>query len=50
MKKKIELTKEQLEKLFQYPPKNIEKETDFQSAYRMGRNSMILELMQQINK
>jgi hypothetical protein len=43
---KIELTKEELEKLYQPPPFFPEKETEFQRAYRMGRNSLILELIE----
>ena len=42
---KIKLTKKDLEKLYQYPPKEREKETAFERAYRMGRNSLVLELI-----
>jgi hypothetical protein len=45
---KFELTKEELEKLYQPPPFFPEKETEFQRAYRMGRNSLILELIEKI--
>jgi hypothetical protein len=46
----IKLTKEELEKMYQYPPKNPEKETEFQRIYRMGRNSIINELIDKISK
>jgi hypothetical protein len=45
---KIEITKEELEKLYEPPPFFPEKETDFQRAYRMGRNSLVLELREKI--
>ena len=44
----IEITKEQLEKLYQIPPLPEEQETDFQRAYRMGRNALILELINKV--
>ena len=48
--KKLELTKEELEKLYHFPPKDVEKETEFQITYRMGRNSLVLELIKKINE
>jgi antitoxin component YwqK of YwqJK toxin-antitoxin module len=48
--KKLELTKDELEKLYQFPPKDVEKETEFQITYRMGRNSLVLELIKKINE
>lgn len=44
----IKLTKEELEKMYQSPPTDFEKETDFQRTHRMGRNSLILELIEKI--
>lgn len=46
--KKLELTKEELKKLYHLPPKDVEKETEFQITYRMGRNSLVLELMKNL--
>lgn len=46
----IKLTKEELEKMYQYPPKDFEKETEFQRTHRMGRNSIINELIDKISK
>ena len=46
--KKIKLTVEELEKIYQSPPDYFEKETDFQRAYRMGRNSIVRELIEKI--
>jgi antitoxin component YwqK of YwqJK toxin-antitoxin module len=48
--KKLELTKDELEKLYHLPPKDVEKETEFQITYRMGRNSLVLELIKKINE
>jgi antitoxin component YwqK of YwqJK toxin-antitoxin module len=48
--KKLELTKDELEKLYYLPPKDVEKETEFQITYRMGRNSLVLELIKKINE
>ncbi|NBW17819.1 MAG: hypothetical protein EBR82_58560 [Caulobacteraceae bacterium] len=48
--KKLELTKEELEKLYHLPPKDVEKETEFQITYRMGRNSLVLELIKKIDE
>jgi len=45
---KIELTKEELDKLYLPPPFFPEKETDFQRAYRMGRNALVLELIEKL--
>jgi len=39
-----------LEKLYHLPPKDVEKETEFQITYRMGRNSLVLELIKKINE
>jgi antitoxin component YwqK of YwqJK toxin-antitoxin module len=47
--KKLELTKDELEKLYHLPPKDVEKETEFQTTYRMGRNSLVLELIKKID-
>jgi antitoxin component YwqK of YwqJK toxin-antitoxin module len=47
---KIELTKDELEKLYYLPPKDVEKETEFQITYRMGRNSLVLELIKKIDE
>jgi hypothetical protein len=47
---KIELTKEELEKLYKDPPNHPEQETDFQRAYRMGRNRLVLELIEKNKK
>ena len=47
--KKLELTKDELEKLYHLPPKDVEKETEFQITYRMGRNSLVLELIKKID-
>jgi hypothetical protein len=44
----IELTKEELEKLYKDPPNHPEQETDFERAYRMGRNRLVLELIEKI--
>ena len=44
--KEINLTIEELKQMYQNPPKDTESETDFQRHYRMGRNSMILELIE----
>lgn len=46
----IKLTKEELERMYQYPPKDFEKETNFQRTHRMGRNSIINELIDKIEK
>lgn len=46
----IILTKQELEKMYQIPPDDFEKETEFQTAHRMGRNSLILEFIGKINK
>jgi len=48
--KKLELTKEELEKLYHLSPKDVEKETEFQITYRMGRNSLVLELIKKIDE
>jgi antitoxin component YwqK of YwqJK toxin-antitoxin module len=48
--KKLELTKDELEKLYYLPPKDVEKETEFQITYRMGRNSLVLELIKKIDE
>jgi antitoxin component YwqK of YwqJK toxin-antitoxin module len=48
--KKLELTKDELEKLYQFPPNNPHSETEFQITYRMGRNSLVLELIKKINE
>ena len=48
--KKLELTKDELEKLYHLPPKDVEKETEFQITYRMGRNSLVLELIKKIDE
>jgi antitoxin component YwqK of YwqJK toxin-antitoxin module len=48
--KKLELTKDELEKLYYLPPKDVEKETEFQITYRMGRNSLVLELVKKIDE
>jgi len=48
--KKLELTKEELKKLYHLPPKDVEKETEFQTTYRMGRNSLVLELIKKIDE
>jgi hypothetical protein len=45
---KIELTKEELDKLYEPPPNHPETETDFQRIYRMGRNSLVLELKEKL--
>jgi hypothetical protein len=45
---KIELTKEELDKLYEPPPNHPEIETEFQRIYRMGRNSLVLELLDKI--
>ena len=39
---------EDMMKFYQYPP--LEKETEFQRIYRMGRNSLILELIDKIDQ
>jgi hypothetical protein len=39
---------EELDKLYEPPPNHPEKETEFQRIYRMGRNSLILELLDKI--
>jgi antitoxin component YwqK of YwqJK toxin-antitoxin module len=39
-----------LEKLYYLPPKDVEKETEFQITYRMGRNSLVLELIKKIDE
>jgi hypothetical protein len=44
----IEIRKDQLEKLYQIPPFHPQQETDFQRAYRMGRNALILELINKV--
>lgn len=46
----IKLTKEELEKMYQLPPKYPQNETDFQRTYRMGRNSIVNELKDKIEK
>jgi len=46
----IKLTKEELEKMYQYPPKNPLEETEFQRWHRMGRNSIVNELIDIIKK
>ncbi len=43
---KNKFTKEELENLYQYPPKDFENETEFQKICRIGRNSLILELIE----
>jgi len=48
--KKLELTKDELEKLYHLPPKDVEKETEFQITYRMGRNSLVLELIKKVDE
>jgi antitoxin component YwqK of YwqJK toxin-antitoxin module len=48
--KKLELTKDELEKLYQFPPMIPHSETKFQTNYRMGRNSLVLELIKKINE
>jgi antitoxin component YwqK of YwqJK toxin-antitoxin module len=48
--KKLELTKDELEKLYYPPPKDVEKETEFQITYRIGRNSLVLELIKKIDE
>ena len=44
----IKLEKEELEKMYQYPPKDIE--SDYNRIHRMGRNSVINELIEKIDK
>lgn len=46
----IKLEKEELEKMYQCPPKDIESESDFNRIHRMGRNSVINELIEKIDK
>lgn len=46
----IKLTKDDLEKMYQNPPKDFEKETDFQRTHRMGRNSIIIELIEKLDR
>jgi hypothetical protein len=46
----IKLTKEELEKMYQLPPKDPQNETEFQRNYRIGRNSIINELIDKIEK
>ena len=48
--KKLELTKDELEKLYHLPPKDVEKETEFQTTYRMGRNSLVMELIKKMDE
>jgi antitoxin component YwqK of YwqJK toxin-antitoxin module len=48
--KKLELTKDELEKLYQFPPMIPHSETEFQITYRMGRNSLVLELIKKIDE
>ena len=45
---KLELTKEKLDKLYQDAPMHPETETEFQRAYRMGRNALVLELIEKL--
>jgi hypothetical protein len=45
---KIKLTKEELDKLYQDPPMHPETETEFQRVYRMGRNALVLELIEKL--
>jgi hypothetical protein len=45
---KIELTKEELDKLYQDSPMHPETETEFQRVYRMGRNALVLELIEKL--
>jgi hypothetical protein len=45
---KIELTKEELDKLYEPPPIHPEIETEFQRIYRMGRNALVLELKEKL--
>jgi len=47
--KEIKLTIKELELMYENPPKQSEQETDFQRHYRMGRNSLINELIKKIN-
>lgn len=46
--KTITLTLEDLEKLYQPSPENSEEESAWASVYRMGRNSLALELVSKI--
>jgi hypothetical protein len=45
---KLELTKEELDTLYQDPPMHPETETEFQRVYRMGRNALVLELIEKL--
>jgi hypothetical protein len=45
---KLELTKEKLDKLYEDTPNNPETETEFQRVYRMGRNALVLELIEKL--
>jgi hypothetical protein len=45
---KLELTKEELDKLYQDAPMHLETETEFQRVYRMGRNALVLELIEKL--
>jgi hypothetical protein len=45
---KIELTKEELDKLYQDAPMHPETETAFNRVYRMGRNALVLELIEKL--
>jgi hypothetical protein len=45
---KIELTKEELDKLYQDPPMHPETENAFNRVYRMGRNALVLELIEKL--
>jgi hypothetical protein len=47
--KEIKLTIKELELMYEIPPKQPEQETDYQRHHRMGRNSLINELIEKIN-
>ena len=45
---KLELTKEELDKLYQDAPMHPETETEYNRVYRMGRNALVLELIEKL--